>query len=515
VTRTLVDLVEDRAREHGSKPLYDFPDGPTWSFADLVRIGEGVAGMLARAGVERGARVGVVTDDRSCFLAAFFGAVRRGAVPVPLGLHGRAGSEGWATVLRHRATSFGLDAVATDPPSAGACAAALPDTTMAVAAGSAPLPSDAEPVGTVLVQPSSGTTGEPKGVVLSQAAVLSNLRIIQETYGLDADDSLVTWLPLYHDMGLIGTALSPLNVGGATLQLDTGRFMRSPGRWLELLAARSATVAVAPPVALELAARVLARGRSSFAGSLAALKVLIVGADRLAPEVLDGFLDVTAPHGLRPEAVRYSYGLAEATLLVSATPSGRRPRVVPVGRQANLTCGPPAPGVAVRLDEGTDEILVRSPSLMDGYLAGDEVDGDPVREGWLHTGDVGAFDDGELLVVGRIRDMVNRNGVRVPPTDYELVAATVEGLRADRTTVFSCAHDGRESIVVLAEVLAADLRDETVLAVRRRLMEGGLPVSVVRLVGRGELPRTTSGKIQRSAARDLYVERFRPESVAR
>jgi acyl-CoA synthetase (AMP-forming)/AMP-acid ligase II len=109
--------------------------------------------------------------------------------------------------------------------------------------------------------------------------------------------------------------------------------------------------------------------------------------------------------------------------------------------------------------------------------------------------------------------MVNRNGTRVPPTDYELVAATVEGLHPDRTTVFSCAHDGRESIVVLAEVPPAHLRDETVLAVRRRLMEGGLPVSVVRLVGRGDLPRTTSGKIQRSAARELYVERFRPEAV--
>jgi acyl-CoA synthetase (AMP-forming)/AMP-acid ligase II len=498
----LLALLDDRARTAGHDRGLRFVDtGAEWSYGTLARRAGGVAAALDP--VAAGERVGLLADDRAVFSAAFFGIHARGATPVPLGIHGRPGTEAWATLLADRVARFGLSAVVADPATGAVLGATVGTARVVVVGGDAEAPLRGAGEGPIaFVQPSSGTTGDPKGVVVAHDAVLANLAQMGEHWELSSADVGLSWLPLFHDMGLIGTLLNAVYQGGVLYHWPTASFLRAPGRWLQLVDELGVTVAVGPPFALALVTR--RQQRRGGAVDLARLRCLLVGAEQIRPEVLTDFVATFAACGLRRAAVCPTYGLAEATLAVSGSRHVDDVDVVATsGARTAVSCGPPLPGVEVRLGSG-DELEVRSASVMDGYLDDETSTAATVVDGWLRTGDTAALVDGDVVVLGRTKEMINRGGIRLPATDFELALAGVDGLLADRIVVFADADADAERVVVLAESRWRERAGEAVLAARARLADAGLPVDHVELVPPGFIPRTTSGKLRRAAARDKW-----------
>ncbi len=502
---TIVELMDERAGRLDRTVLYNYlATGEQCTFADLPVRAARVAGQLADAGIAPGQRVGILAEDRAVFCDAFYGMQHLGAIPVPLGLAGRAGSDPWCAILRDRVENMGIAALATDSASAVAFGTAVPELRAIGIDGGRGNPVPAGPPNPVaFIQPSSGTTGHPKGIVISQAAVLANLRGIREQWDLTEADSGFSWLPLFHDMGLIGTVINALHTGGTLHQWPTESFLRSPGRWVELLGQLDVTIAIAPPFALELIARRWRRRGGE--ADLSSVRTLLVGAEQIRPDVIEGFAEVFEPLGLRPDALCPTYGLAEATLAVTAKPLGTRFRTVEDGLHRWVSCGRAIPGVEIRVDPHTNELLTRTPGAMSGYLDDPEATEAAFDGDWLRTGDVAQIVDDEVIIVGRLKEMINRNGQRIAASDFELAVQGLEGVLPDRVVAFGDVGPHGEHVVVLAESRYKSARaGEVVLALRARLADAGLAADVVQLVPAGFIPRTTSGKLRRGAARELW-----------
>ena len=394
-----------------------------------------MAGQLAAAGVGPGEHVGILAEDRAVFCDAFYGLQHLGGIPVPLGLAGHPGSDAWSAVLRDRVERMRLVAIATDDDSATALRAVIPELRAVGVDGSRGNPVPPGPPSPVaFIQPSSGTTGAPKGIVISQAALLANLHSIREQWQVTEADSGLTWLPLFHDMGLIGTVINALWSGGTLYQWPTESFLRSPGRWVELLGELQVTFAIAPPFALELVARRFRRRGGE--ADLSSVHTMLVGAETIRPGVIEGFAEVFEPLGLPPDALCPTYGLAEATLTVTAKPRGTRFVTVKDGLHEWVSCGRPVPDVEIRLDPETSELLTRTPAAMTGYLDDPEATAAAFDGEWLRTGDVAQIVDGEVVIVGRLKEMINRNGQRVAASDFELAVQGTEGVLPDRVIAF-------------------------------------------------------------------------------
>ncbi len=500
---TLIELLVARADERGDQDVFRFVDtGDAWTYRDLVDRAARVGGTLATRGVAHGDHVGVLTDDRAAFCEAFFGAHAAGAVPVPLGVTGTVGSDAWRTLLRDRIRRFRIGAVLTDVAATDALAAALAPTPVLAVDGTAGNRAPfADPAPYAFVQPSSGTTGDPKGVLVGHRAVLANLAAIGEHWELGPDDIGLSWLPLFHDMGLIGTMINAIYQGALLYHWPTASFLRSPGRWLQLVDELDVTIAIAPPFALQLVTR--RQLRRPGVVDLSRVRHVLVGAEQIRPDVLDAFADAFTPSGLGRGVISPTYGLAEATLAVSANAPGTPYRVLPVGRHRLVSCGSALPGIEVSVS-GKGELLVQSPALMDGYLDDPVASARAIESGVLHTGDAAVMVDDEVVIVGRQKEMINRGGVRLPASDFELALAGVEGLLPDRVVAFADVTEAGERVVVLAESRWTSRADEAVLASRARLADAGLPVDVVELVPAGFIPRTTSGKLRRAAAYERW-----------
>ena len=499
----LLQLISTRADEYGDKVVFRFLDtGAEWSYGDLVVRAERVGAGLAARGVVPGQHVGILTEDRAAFCEAFFGAHAAGAVPVPLGVAGQIESDAWRTVVRDRVARFQLDAILTDLVMVAMLGPVLAPTVVIGVDGTAgPRRTFVAAGSHAFIQPSSGTTGDPKGVLISHRAVLANLAAIGEHWNLGPDDIGLSWLPLFHDMGLIGTMINAIFQGGSLYHWPTASFLRSPGRWLQLVGELGVTIPIAPPFALQLVTRRQTRRPATV--DLRRVRHLLVGAEQIRPEVLDEFTHAFSSCGLGAGVISPTYGLAEATLAVTANPPGVPYRVVEVGRHRLVACGRPLPGIDVQLSEDS-ELLVTSPALMDGYLDDPGATAATMSDGVLHTGDTAALVDGEIVIVGRQKEMINRGGLRLPATDFELALAGVEGILADRVVAFADLTEQGERVVVLAESRWKTRAGEAVLAARARLADAGLPADVVEIVEPGFIPRTTSGKLRRAAARTQW-----------
>lgn len=505
---SILDLLEDRATRFGSRPLYDFVEShEVWSAADVLRRAALFGTHLANSSIEGGERVGLLIGDRRRFIEAFFGCQYRGAVPVPIGISGRVGSAPWHRRLEGRIQALRLKAVVTDDQAVIDATSKTRVMGMDHSVGAALPPGDRQAI--AFIQPSSGTTGQPKGVVLSQSAVIANIAAISEVLAADASDHLMTWLPFFHDMGLVGTVLTPLYSGSRTAIWSPEGFVTRPRDWFGIIEQLGITITVLPPFGMDSLNRVARRYRGSNE-ELATLRSVMVGSELIRPRVLESFVSSLVPRGLSLAAIMPVYGLAEATLAVTMTRADQGYRIVELGQTRSVTCGTAVPGVELRIQHPSNELLVRTPSAMDGYLGDDESTARAFDGEWLRTGDLALIDENELVIVGRASESINRNGIRIPASDFEATVADVEGVRPDRVIAFQIDHDDRHAVVVVAEITDLTSRDETNLRARRQLAEAGLQADVVHLVPLGWLPRTTSGKLRRSAARRRF-ERERAE----
>lgn len=391
-----------------------------------------------------------------------------------------------------------------------------------------------DPSRLAILQFTSGSTSEPKGVMLPHRAVCANLDAIQQATDYDPDaDVLVSWLPLYHDMGLIGILALCMGFGGDLALAGPQDFMASPSRWVRWMSDFGATATAGPNFAWVLATKAMRRLDGL---DLSPMRVALNGAEPVDAAQVEELIEAGARHGLRPGAIFPAFGMAEVCI-AGAFPrpmQGLRTDVVdarvleteryaaPVpadapaeGTRRLALLGRPVPGLEMRIvdpegghvlrDREVGELEIRGSSVTSGYYKRADVTRDTFHDEWLRTGDLAYLVDGELVLCGRIKDLIIVAGRNVYPQDVERAVSDVEGVRAGN--VVAIGVDGRrgEEVVVVAEVKGeADERVRGDVAERVRTTVGLKPREVV-LVPAGTLPKTSSGKLQRSLCRDRYL----------
>jgi fatty-acyl-CoA synthase len=387
-----------------------------------------------------------------------------------------------------------------------------------------------DPDSLAILQFTSGSTSDPKGVMLPHRNICHNLDSIATAAHLDPEnDVLVSWLPLYHDMGLIGMLGEPMTNALNMVLAAPQDFLAAPARWMNWMSEYHGTVTAGPNFAYALAARALKRQTETL--DLSRWRLGLNGAEPIDPSSVEQFAALAQPHGLDARAMFTVFGMAEATLGVTfPTPfSGmsvdtvdrhalehERLAVATDDRERGMRLaklGRALPGLEIRIaDPATGDVMVarevgeleiRGNSVTPGYYKKPELTAATFHDGWLRTGDLGYLVDGELVICGRIKDVIIVGGRNVFPEDVERAVGRVEGVRAGNVIAFGVERrSGREGIVVVAEARDGAVRDAVADQVREAV---GLPGEVV-LVEPGTLPKTSSGKLQRSLCRDRYLD---------
>jgi fatty-acyl-CoA synthase len=575
--RTLIDVLRFRAAhdgarahllisedtEHGSRDL-------TVTFGDLYAAAQRFAAELARRGVPAGGRVAMMLPTSRAFFVSYAGILLAGAIPVPIYPPFRADrieeyaarqaailnnaevcllltfrrAEAVARLLKPRVHSLTavVDAErlmeAADkapPPAPGALPAHLSGSRVRTSADIA------------LLQYTSGSTGDPKGVILTHANLLANMRAIGEAVKLGPGDVGVSWLPLYHDMGLIGAWLTPLHFGVPLAVMSPLAFLTRPERWLWAFHKHHGTISAAPNFAYELCVRKVA-DKDIEGLDLSSWRAALNGAEPVNPETLERFAARFSRCGFRREAQLPVYGLAESALAVTVPPLNRGPLVDRVERESFATHGSavPAqaasrsvisfvssgralPGHEVRIvdDKGKEVpdrtegfLWFRGPSATSGYyqnpsateslfLAGRAVGENEFA--WVNSGDRAYRADGEIYVTGRVKDIIIKGGRNIYPHEVEELAARADGLRKGCIVAFGMKDEGSgtEKLVVVAEVRERDSRRHPaiVAAVKDQISRGlGLPPDRVELIPLGSIPKTSSGKLRREETKQLFLK---------
>ena len=502
------------------------------AWAELEVAARRVAAALIRQGVLPGARVPLVLPTSPGFVTAFFGTMLAGAIPCPMALpmgfaQIEVYAERFAATLRYLgATHAIIDELLAPIAMMLPEVAFLGGKTLA-AAEDPPVtgdPTSAEAV--AFIQCTSGSTGTPKGVMLSHANLLANIE--QSRRALDAAagrDTLVSWLPLYHDMGLIGTLLFPMACGLGSVLMSPLKFQKRPAAWLQAMSRYRATITTAPNFAY---AYVTARVKDAdLAGvDLSALRHACCGAEPIDRRTLEGFVARFRAIGMRDSVPRPCYGLAEASLAVTFRPADA-PLVYdrvdtaalasgdarPGGERVTeaVRCGPPVVGTEIAIvDESRQplperrvgRILVRGPSVTKGYYQLPEETAAVLKDGWLDTGDLGYLTDGELVVTGRAKDLVIVRGQKFAPTDFEWAAEQTPGVRRGTAVAFN-GKDGELVVACEIETEVEGLRAE--LAARVAARTGLKPDLVALATERHATPKTSSGKLRRGRTRELVL----------
>ncbi len=502
--------------------------------------------MLA-AGLAPGDRVGLIAENDGDFARGFFACQYAGLIPAPLPLPAAfGGREGYIAHLRRMLQTAGASALFGPKVLQDWLAETAEGLNLRFAGTLAlldhvpPLPDrlpeqDAEALG--YLQFSSGSTRFPAGVAVTQRAFMANARGIG-LHGLEIreGDRGLSWLPFYHDMGLVGFFLMPMSCQCSVDIMSPREFARRPLLWLSLIAQNRATIAFSPSFGYELCTR---RADKADLGSLdlSSWRSAGIGGDMIRPSVLANFSERFGPHGFDRSAFVPSYGMAEATLALSFTPPNHGARQDSVDgvlleslRQAApardtaprrrdfIRCGYPLPGheIEVRDETGAKlperhvgRIFARGPSLMLGYYSAPEETADVLTEdGWLNTGDLGYFIEGEIVITGRAKDLVIVNGRNLWPQDLEWTAeAEVPLLRSNDVAVFSVDGEVDEEVVALVQCRVTDPAARAALSAELANIfraRHGIAARIVLVQPRG-LPQTSSGKLSRSRARALYL----------
>ncbi|MFI5299937.1 MAG: AMP-binding protein, partial [Polyangiales bacterium] len=452
----------ERAAAHGAwiEVARNDASPPGRTYFDVLASASHAAHVLLAQGVQRGDRVLLMAPTSMEWLAAFFGIALAGAVAVPIGPSLAIGG-----IARHVETvrKIAIDSGARLMIGAPYLEAQLGslregtsierflsiDALAGEVVDARPLPS-ADPDALAVLQYTSGTTGQPKGVMLTHRALLTNATMIGDRTAADADDVGVSWLPLFHDMGLVGALISALAYRHALLLLPVEAFLMQPRRWMNWLSRRRATMTVAPNFAYQLVAQRLSED-DARALDLSALRCAFDGAEQVRSDTLRAFEARLSESRLPCTALQPVYGLAENTLAATFPERGARwrtrPRLDAIGGEV-VSVGTPLAGVTVRIvDEkgaivsaarsGAIELL--SPSLMRGYFRDEEASERALHDGWLRTGDVGFVEGGELFVTGRAKELIIKRGTNYHPDDLERVAMEAGGDDVRAVAAFGCA----------------------------------------------------------------------------
>ena len=517
-------------------------------FSELRKRAIATARKLVTAGLKRGDRVAVIAETGPEFMAVFFGCQYAGLVPCPMPYTMYIGGK-----------EAYIDRVAGMLRAAAACAViTTSDLEDHIRAGAA----DAG-VGNVLtheelqalpesiaklvafddsdvayIQYSSGSTSDPKGVLITQRAIMANtVGMLRDGLQANPNDRAFSWLPLYHDMGLVGFCLSPLMGQVSVDYISTPSFARRPALWLRLMSENRSTISSSPSFGYDLAAKRINGEAPSL--DLSNLRVAAIGGDMVRADVLKRFSETLAVAGFNEKAFMPGYGMAESTLAISFADVDKPIRIDTIDKasyknsrlavpakpgqakdtvRSFVACGRALPGheMIIRDDEGNllaerqiGHIFVTGPSLMLGYYHnGDATDAVIAADGYLATGDMGYLLDGEIIITGRAKDLILHNGRNIWPQDIEWAAEQVEPLKSGDVAAFAVeGEDGDDDVVVLVQCRVIDaagiekLRREVSSVVHH---SAGVECAVV-LVPPKSLPFTSSGKLSRSGAKQKFL----------
>lgn len=520
------------------------------TYAELRLQALQLAQRLCGLNVERGARVAIIAETDPDFLRFFFACQYAGLVPVPLPIPLNPG--GHKAYVKHiRAMVQSCQASLAVAPAVysglldeaveglGLTFVGSPDTYDALPQQEG----DLQPMQTdelAYLQYTSGSTRFPRGVMITQREVLSNLAgIIIEGMGMRPTDRCVSWLPFYHDLGLVGLVLVPLASQVTVDYLGTREFAMRPRQWLTLMSRNKATISISPPFGYELCNRRLREGEAEKF-DLSAWRVAGVAAEPIRPQVLRDFAEVLAPSGFDRKAFLAGYGMAECSLAVSFSPLDQGVSVdrvdadqlamsecaqpvtqdAPVERISEfVNCGVPLSTFEVEVRDAAGKVLperhigviyVRAPSVMSGYFNEPEITAQTLSpDGWLNTGDIGYLTATGLFITGRKKDLIIINGRNIWPQDLEQIAEQQQEFRPGDALAFAVPGvDGADKIVMVVQSREKDIEQLAELKKRLQgliLTEMGVDCHI-ELVPLHTLPRTSSGKLSRSKARLNYLD---------
>jgi fatty-acyl-CoA synthase len=527
-----------------------------YPYSDLREDSLANAQRFIAMGLKPGDRLALIAETGAEFAACFYGAVYAGLWPVPLPLPTSfGGREAYVEQLRVMLASSDpslflcppdLLTYAVEAAEGRGIAARDWDSLAGIEGGVADLPEpDADEV--AYLQYSSGSTRFPHGVAVTHRQLLSNLRAHGIGLEVEETDRCISWLPWYHDMGLVGCMLSPMALQLSVDYMKTEDFARRPLAWLDMITRNpGSSVSYSPTFGYDICARRMSsQTRAEDRFDLSRWRIAGNGADMIRPEVMQAFVDAFAGAGFQATAFCPSYGLAEATLAVSLMPPGegirlelveetvlngggngsqeRRPRRY----RAVVNCGKPVEGMEIEIrgedgsalpDRGIGRVFVRGSSVMHSYYRDPESTEACLKDGWLDTGDMGYMSGGYIFIVGRAKDMIIINGRNHWPQDIEWAVEQLPGFKSGDIAAFAITGpSGEETPAVLVHCRISDpqergrLRDD--IKERVRAITGITPV--VELVPPRSLPRTSSGKLSRVKARHLYLSgEIQPYDIA-
>ncbi|MBX3211948.1 MAG: fatty acyl-AMP ligase [Labilithrix sp.] len=532
----------------------------SFSYTALERASARYGGALQALGLKKGDRVALICPANEDFVLCFFGAIRAGIIPVPiyppLGL---GQLQGYLDNTRHIVKKSGARALVTTAQIKrllGTVQASAPALEQVVAVEAiresleALKPEKIAPSDIAFLQYTSGSTSRPKGVTLTHENLMANVRcIMQDGLQVTPEDRGISWLPLYHDMGLIGFVLSPVVHRIPIVFLPPLLFLKRPVSWFQAFTRHKGTIAYAPNFAFALCVKRI-RDRELENIDLSTWRVAGCGAEPIRPETLEAFAEKFGKVGFPSTALLPSYGMAESSLAISFSKLGAGvetlsvdadtlwaenvARVVPddaAGAVRLVSCGPSFPlhevaafppddatGEARLPPDHVGELRIKGPSVMKGYWDDVERTAESFAGTWLKTGDLGFVHDGDVYICGRSKEVIIVNGRNYYPQDIEWEASRADGVRKGNVVAFGARDNverDRERVVVAFECQEAlapgDSRDlatakhAVVQAVRKLVQEGmGLTLDDVVPLAPGVLPKTSSGKLQRARTRELY-----------
>lgn len=529
------------AAEHGHDVTFINGDlHVTVPWKTVLAEAEAMAAALQARGIRPGDHVAVLGPTTRALVTSFQAIWLCGATLVVMPIPMRMGSiDEFLDATRSRLRRADVAMLLLDPDIAGFYESAEGDPPAVtfdelVGDRSAFVPVTVEPDMLAILQFTSGSTSEPKGVMLRHRNVCSNLDAIAIAAHYDIeDDVLVSWLPLYHDMGLIGLLLTAMCGGGPFVQAAPQDFLAKPVRWMQWLSQYGGTATAGPNFSWVLATKALGRAEDL---DLSRLRVALNGAEPVQPDQVRAFVAAGERFGMRPGCIFPAFGMAEVCIAgsfpvpldglltdvvdtVSLEAEGYASPVDPDSGHARelVRLGRPVPGLEMRVvdrhsghvlgDREVGELQIAGASVMAGYYNNPDATALAFDGKWLRTGDLAYMTDGELVLCGRIKDVIIIGGRNIFPEDIERAAAVVDGVRPGNVIAFGVeGRRGKEAVAVVAEVRDGD-RDGILEQIHRQVMEAvGVPPHDICLVRAGTLPKTSSGKLQRSLCRQLWEQ---------